>query len=336
MRFGTLTAPDGVLVVAEIGNNHEGRPEVAERLVREAAAAGANAVKFQTFQTRYFVRPTDAARYRQLSAFELAPAAFVRLQRVARNEGLGFLSTPLDLPSVEVLHDLVDAYKIASGDNTFYPLLDAVCATGLPVIVSSGATELTALQGIKRHIEAQWRARAVSPPLAMLHCVSCYPAPPEQVGLLAIPTLSRELRCTIGYSDHTMGTQACLTAVALGARIIEKHFTLDTHFSDFRDHQLSSDPAEFRRLVAGIREVRTLMGSGDKAVRACEADMVHAIRRSIVAAAALPAGHRLTSADLMWLRPADGLPPGREHELIGRVLARPVAVGDVLDPHAFE
>jgi N,N'-diacetyllegionaminate synthase len=331
VKLGNRNLADGVVVIAEIGNNHEGSIEVAERMVREAAASGADAVKFQTFQARFFVRASDTARYARMSKFELTPAQFTRLHDVARECGVLFISTPLDLPSVDTLRPLVDAFKIASGDNTFYPLLDAVCATGKPVIISSGATTLDELQSIYAYAR-----RRCQGPLALLHCVSSYPAPPDQLGLSAIRTLAAQFDCPIGYSDHTLGIQACLTAVALGARIIEKHFTLDKNFSDFRDHQLSSDPAEFRHLVDGVRGVEASLGSGDKQVRACETDMVTAIRRSIVAAADLPAGHRLAAADLMWLRPAGGVPPGREAELIGRVLTQPLALGDMIRPDHLE
>ncbi len=214
MIIGSHDTGQRVLIVAEIGNNHEGRVDVAERLVREAAACGAHAVKFQTFQTRYFVRPADAARFQRLSAFELTPAAFLHLQRVAKSEGLLFFSTPLDLPSVEVLRDLVDAYKIASGDNTFYPLLDAVCATGRPMIVSSGATDLALLRHIAGYIEGRWRQAGVAPGLAVLHCVSCYPAPPDQLGLAAIGTLARELSCV----DRLFGSHHWHTGLRAGRR----------------------------------------------------------------------------------------------------------------------
>lgn len=330
MKIGSVSIDERVLVVAEIGNNHEGRIDVAERLVREAAACGADAVKFQTYQTRHFVRPADQARYERMARFELSPASFRQLHRVAKDEGLLFISTPLDLPSVETLRDLVDAFKIASGDNTFYPLIDAVLATGGPVIISSGATPLDELRGIVAYVTSRRAGADVAAALAVLHCVSCYPAPHEQLNLAAIPALAQELGVPIGYSDHTLGPAACLAAVALGARIIEKHFTLDRNFSDYRDHQLSSDPAEFRDLVAALRQVSAAMGSAEKSVRPCEAEMRPAIRRSIVAAADLAAGHVLTRADLGWMRPAGGLAPGREDEVVGRRLSKALAQGEAI------
>src|SRR5207244_6909442 len=142
--------------------------------------------------------------------------------------------------------------------------------------------------------------------LAILHCVSSYPVPPDQANLAAIPFLASQLGCTVGYSDHTTGVEACLIAVALGAQIIEKHFTLDKHYSDFRDHQLSADPPEMKRLVDGIAHVTLLLGRPEKRIQPSEVATAQAARRSIAAAADLPAGHRLRLEDLLWIRPAAG------------------------------
>lgn len=170
----------------------------------------------------------------------------------------------------------------------------------------------------------------------MLQCGCSYPLPPEEAYLRAIPLLGSELGVTVGYSDHTLGIEASLGAVALGARIIEKHFTLDNGFSDFRDHQLSADPDEMRRLVDGVRKMEKLLGRAEKTVQPSEAGNRQVARRSIVAAAELAAGHRLTSADLTWIRPAVGLAPGEEAQLIGRTLKRPVNFGEPLLPRDVE
>lgn len=331
MTFHELLA-QRVLIVAEIGNNHEGNVDVALRMVDEAAASGADAVKFQTFRTSRFQSPRDEARYRRLASFELSQDAFRRLHDRARERGLIFLSTPLDLESAAFLEPLVDAYKIASGDTTFYPLLSAVAATGKPVVLSSGLSDLRLIAEVKGYVELAWASRGIAGELAILHCVTSYPAPAEQANLAAIPLMAQTLGCPIGYSDHTLGITACIAAAALGARVIEKHFTLDKAFSDFRDHQLSADPSEMRELVTAVREVSVLVGSAAKVVQPSEAALELVVRRSIAAGADLAAGQTITWNDLVWVRPAGGLPPGEEHQVVGRVTRRQLAAGDPILP----
>jgi N,N'-diacetyllegionaminate synthase len=323
MKIGAFDTGERVLVVAEIGNNHEGKVDLAHTLVREAAACCVDAVKLQVYRTSLFVRASEEERYERMTRFELAPAAIEELAADAQSLGLLFIATPLDLESAALLEPLLDAYKIASGDNNFLPLLDAVAATGKPVIVSSG---LTSLEEMTRAVE-RLRSAGVGE-LAVLHCTSSYPAPAAEANLSAIRSLAKQLGCTVGYSDHTLGDEAALAAVAAGARIVEKHFTLDKDYSTFRDHALSADPAELRELVARIRRVEELLGRPDKRLQPSERETAEAARRSIVAAVDLPAGHTLALADLTWLRPADGLPPGQEAQLLGRTLRRRVSRGE--------
>ena len=328
MHIGGFNLDEKVLVVAEIGNNHEGNVEVAKTLVQRAAACGVDAVKFQTFQTRYFVRRQDRARYERLKQFELPYSAWEELCKVTKDLGLLFFSTPLDLESARFLKDLVDCYKIASGDNNFYPLLEQVCQTGQDIILSSGISDLDLVQQSKRYIEDHWSRQGLQPGLAILHCVSSYPVPAEQANLAAIPYMRSTLGCPIGYSDHTLGLTACIIAMALGAQIIEKHFTLDKNYSDFRDHQLSADPKELKELVTLATLVPRMVGKPEKIVQPCEVEMVEAIRRSIVAGADLARGHCLTWDDLTWLRPGTGLTPGEENLLLGRTLKRAMTSGE--------
>jgi N,N'-diacetyllegionaminate synthase len=330
MQIGAHRIEDRVAIVAEIGNNHEGSLDVARRLVEAAARAGVDAVKFQTFRTRFFTSGRDRARFERLSSFELSEDAFRELAGLARSLGLGFLSTPLDLGSARFLEPLVDVFKIASGDNDFLPLMAQVARTGKPLIISTGLAELAHLQRIKAFVEGVRGQPAPPPELAFLHCVCAYPAPPEQANLRAIPLLAEALACTVGYSDHTTGPEACLAAVSVGARIIEKHFTLDKHFSEFRDHQLSADPDEMKRIVEGIRRIEVLLGKREKRVQPAEVANQQVARRSIVAARDLPAGHRLSWEDLTWIRPAGGLAPGNEEVLLGKSLQRAVSFGEML------
>lgn len=330
MRIGEFDLEKKVLIVAEIGNNHEGNFNLAEDLVRKAAECGVDAVKFQTFRTERLVAPSDGRRFQQLKSFELSYAQFMELSRLAHSLGLLFISTPLDLKSAEFLEGLVDAYKIASGDNNFYPLIAQVVKTGKPVMISSGASDYAQVDRTVAFVKDQWGGQPTECPLAILHCVSSYPVPLDEANLGAIGFLSRKLDVPVGYSDHTLGLDASLAAVAVGARIIEKHFTLDKNFSQFRDHQLSADPVEMQELVSRVRAVTSMLGSGEKVLQPCEEASAHIIRRSIAAASDLPRGHRLEWSDLMWVRPGDGLAPGEERLLIGRELKRDVRLGEKL------
>lgn len=339
MKLATFDTTQRVLVVAEIGNNHEGDFAAAQELVRRAALAGADAVKFQTFRAELFVRPNDAARLAQLKRFELTFDQFASLSQLARSIGLLFISTPLDLESAAFLPQTCDALKIASGDNNFLPLIECAAGSGRPLIVSGGLATLDSLRAGCEVIRSVWRSQgsndcrspadsALHERLAVLHCVSSYPAPAEQASLSAISTLGHELGVTPGYSDHTLGIDVAALSVVAGARIVEKHFTLDKRRSSFRDHQLSADPNDMRELVRRIRQYEALLGDGEKRAQPCEASGLVALRRSIVARSDLAAGHRIRPEDLIWQRPGDGLPPGREAELIGRTLARALRAGE--------
>ncbi len=323
--------PGRVLVVAEIGNNHEGDFELAKVMVRAAAECGVDAVKFQTFKTRYFVSERDQARYDRLSSFELSFAQFEELRTLAKSLGLLFVSTPMDIESAEFLDDLVDFYKIASADNTFWPLIDSLTTTGKPIVLSTGLAGFEEVVKSKAFIEERWRAHGSSASLAVLHCVSCYPVPMDQASLASIAFLAEKLGGIVGYSDHTLGTSACLAATALGARIIEKHFTLDKQHSDFRDHQLSADPEEMTLLVDGVARVARMLGAPGKTIQPCEAESKTLIRRSIVAAAELPKGHRLIRDNLTWIRPGGGCPPGTEDQLLGKTLNRSIGFGEPIN-----
>lgn len=326
MRIGKLSSEERPLLVAEIGNNHEGDVEAARSLFRHARDAGADAVKLQIFAAERMVRPSDPARLEQLRRFQLDPDAVVELAGLARELGLAFVATPLDLESVELLEPLVDAFKIASGDNDFWALLDLVGATTKPVIVSSGLSDLAGIARAKERVEAAGGGGEVG----VLHCVSAYPASPESANLAAIGVLRAQLGCTVGYSDHLLGIEGCLAAVAVGAEIVEKHFTLAHDYSEFRDHQLSANPAELAELAGAMIRFAALRGTAIKEIQDEEEPLLTAARRSIVAATDLDSGTTLTGEDLAWLRPRDGLAPGDEEQLIGRRLRRDVARGESL------
>lgn len=330
MKIGPFNTDDRVLIVAEIGNNHEGSAARAADLVRAAAECGVDAVKFQTVRADQLVSHKEASRFERLRSFELSDGEFAELSRLAHRHGLLCISTPLYLDAVEMLEPLVDAYKIASGDNDFIPLLEMVARTGKPVIVSTGASRLAQVKTAAATIRKIWQPPPYSGELGILQCVSSYPTPPEQAQLGAIGSLAHTFGCAIGYSDHTLGMDACVLAVAAGARILEKHFTLDKQFSDFRDHALSADPAEMRQLVRRVRAAESMLGKSDKEVQPCEQTAAVAIRRSIAAARDLKRGETLALGDLKWIRPGSGLRPGQEHLLVGRKLVRDITRDDFL------
>lgn len=318
-----------VLVVAEIGNNHEGNLRTALDLVRLAAEARADAVKFQTFRTELFVRRLDRERFDRLKGFELSPADFRRLADAAHEQGLLFLSTPLDLESARMLEPLVDAFKIASGDNTFFPLIDHVAGTGKPLVLSSGLLDLESIRRTIGRIDGVWAAQKITQRPVVLHCVTGYPVPIDQTNLGAIRAIA-SLDCIPGYSDHTIGIEAAALSAALGARVIEKHFTFDKTRTGFRDHQLSADPADLAELVQRVRRTEALLGTGEKVLQPVERELAQAVRRSIAAAIDLPSGTVIASHHLTWLRPGSGIAPGEEARLLGRALARDVAAGELL------
>jgi sialic acid synthase SpsE len=300
-------------------------------MVLEAARAGAQAVKFQTFVPERLVSPLQAERLAVLRRFQLSRDQFAELAGLARDQGLAFLSTPFDPDSARFLDRLVPAFKIASGDNDFWPLLEAVAATGKPVLLSTGLSGLAQVRRSLDFLREAWAGSGVEGRAVVMHCVSSYPTPAEEANLAALGPLAG-LGQTVGYSDHTLGIEAAVMAVALGARVVEKHFTLDKRLSDFRDHQLSADPEEMAELVRRVRLAESLLGGGGKGLRECEREVAVAARRSVVAGRDLPAGTVLGLDDLDWLRPGGGLPPGGERELIGRRLAAAKRCGEMILP----
>ncbi|HPD29436.1 MAG TPA: N-acetylneuraminate synthase family protein [Phycisphaerae bacterium] len=331
MRIGELDLNQRVMVAAEIGNNHEGSYSLAQEMILRAAQAGVDAVKFQTIVPERLVSPGEEKRLAMLRRFQLSYEQFARLQEVATNAGVLFLSTPFDLQSAGFLAPLVPAFKIASGDNNFFPLIDVIARTGKPIILSAGLADLEDVRRTKGFIERIWTELGVDPGLAVLHCVVSYPTPAKDANLLAIRKLA-SLGVTVGYSDHTVGIEAAVLSVACGARIIEKHFTISKTYSDFRDHRLSADPSDMADLVRRVRLAEEMLGSQEKRMLEAEQPLALATRRSIVAARDLPAGTVLKWEHLDWLRPGGGLAPGRESELLGRRLACPVAKGKPLMP----
>ena len=278
MKIGHLDTSERVVIVAEIGVNHEGNMEVAHELIGRAADAGADAVKFQVYHTDLYVDPADTERYERMKRFELRPGEFTRLANDAHRLGLAFIATPFDLPSADLCIRICDAVKIASKDIDLWPLLERVVRSDKPMIVSTGMSDVVRVQKMLKWIYAK---RGPLREQAVLHCVSGYPVPYEQAQLREIQSLKSNYGfiAEVGYSDHTIGIDAAPLAVALGARIIEKHFTLDHNYSDFRDHAISATPDEFALLVQRVRAAEIMLGEPVKRVQPCEQDTIEACER---------------------------------------------------------
>ena len=331
MKIGHVDLNKDVLIIAEIGNNHEGSYALAEEMIGLAAQAGAGAVKFQTIVPNRLVSATQNARVQQLERFRLSYDEFEKLSKVAEQENILFLSTPFHLESARFLEPLVPAFKIASGDNNFFPLIEVIAGTGKPIIMSTGLMNLTEIVQSKDFIERIWHENGIQQELALLHCVVSYPTAPNDANLLAIKQLQK-LGVTVGYSDHTIGIEAAVLSVALGARIIEKHFTIAKDYSDFHDHRLSADPQDMAQLVQRVKQALELLGDGEKSLPDCERKVISKVRRSIVASRNLAKGTVLTWDDITWVRPATGLAPGREEEILGKTLIRTVEQGEMILP----
>jgi N,N'-diacetyllegionaminate synthase len=327
-------------VIAEAGVNHGGDLDRARRLVDAAARAGADAVKFQTFQAgRLVVAAAPKAAYQErvpgtalemLRALELDEPAHRTLQAHCRDRGILFLSSPFEEASADLLERLgLPAFKLPSGELTNLPFLDHVARKGRPVLLSTGMATLGEVE----------RALAALAPLGpgrvvLLHCVSSYPARPEDANLRAMATLARNFQVPVGYSDHTPGLEVALAAVALGAAVLEKHLTLDRTLPG-PDQAASLEPGEFQALVAGVRTVESALGHGRKEPAPSELELVRVARKSVFAARDLARGTVLEPGHLVIKRPGTGLPPECLPALLGRTLRRdlpgdaPVGPGDV-------
>ena len=329
MKIGNFNADEKVLITAEIGNNHEGSFTLAEEMINLAAEAGADAVKFQTIVPERLVSPKQTERIARLKQFQLTYREFEKLADVASSKNVLFLSTPFDIDSARFLNDLVPAYKIASGDNNFFPLIEVIAKTGKPIIMSTGLMEMEEIKQTADFIHNIWNENNINQDMALLHCVSAYPTPTEQANLLAIRKL-KKIVPTVGYSDHTLGIQAAICSVALGARIVEKHFTLDKNYSNFHDHKISADPDDMGRLVENIREVCLMLGSGEKTPQKNELELCGTIRRSAAASRDLPKGTIVSDTDLIWIRPGNGITLGNEDQILGKPLCRSIAKGELI------
>lgn len=331
-------AKNSVMVIAEVGVNHNGNEQLAQELIVAAKNAGADVVKFQTFRADalavsaaktadYQARQVGSESQRDmLRRLELPVEAFGRLKKFCDTQGIRFLSSPFDEASVDALEKLdVFAFKVGSGEITNFPLLQCIARTKKPLLMSTGMADLSEIREA-----VAWVKKQGVQDLVLFHCVSDYPTNPRDLHLNFLKTLQAEFQVPLGLSDHTLSTTVAAAAVALGVTYIEKHLTLDRSMAG-PDHQASLDPKDFAQMVQGIREITLAMGSAQKVLTPTEIKTKNIVRKSIVARAPLTKGTRLELSHLAFKRPGDGLSPAQFEKLLGKKLCCDVAIDEKID-----
>lgn len=315
-----------VFIIAEAGDNHNGDIDLAYKLIDIAKASGADAVKFQTFVTEEIIAEnaemaeyqkenvgTNETQFEMVKKLELSFSQFVELKNYCDEIGIKFLTTAFDIPSLHfIVNDLhVDMLKIPSGEITNYPYLVECAKTKLPIILSTGMCNVKEIEDCINVLKNNGTTD-----ITLLHCTTEYPAPIDSVNLLAMKTLKKRFNTKVGYSDHTKGTKISEYAVAMGASIVEKHFTIDKNLPG-PDHKASLDPQELKTLVENIRELEIVLGTGEKIAQSAEIKNIAIARKSIVAKRAIKKGEMFTDENLGCKRPGDGVSPMRWNEVIG-------------------
>lgn len=332
---------DKVIIIAEAGVNHNGSMELARRMVRAAAEAGADFVKFQTAVPELVIsayapkaeyqKETTGSAESQLEmcrAIHLPLSAYAELAELCRREGIGFMSTPFDLVSIDCLAPLAMEYwKIPSGEITNLPYLRKIGARGEKVIMSTGMATLSEVAQAVDILEAAGTPRSN---IWLLHCTTQYPAPYASVNLRAMDALATLGCAGVGYSDHTQGIEVSVAAVAMGARVIEKHFTLDRTMEG-PDHRASLEPDELAALVSACRHVEAALGDGVKNVADAERANIEVARKSIVAARAIAAGEIFTEANITVKRPGNGISPLLWDKVLGLAAPRSFSPDELIE-----
>ena len=334
--------PSPVIVIAEAGVNHNGDLDLAKRLIEIAAAAGADYVKFQTFNAERIVtqdaskaeyqnRTTDSleSQFNMLKKLELTPEMHIDLIDHCAKKSIKFLSTGFDIESVEMLVNLGQRLiKIPSGEITNYPYLRYVGSLQLPIILSTGMSTLKEIGEALDVLESSGSARSR---ITILHCTTEYPAPISEVNLRAIETIRSTFGVPVGYSDHTEGIDVSIGAVALGATVIEKHFTTSRSLPG-PDHRASLEPDELAALISALRKMEVALGDGVKAPTASELGNIQVARRSIVARTSIRSGDFFSETNLTTKRPGSGISPMQWNKMVGKKSLRDYLPDELIDP----
>jgi N,N'-diacetyllegionaminate synthase len=329
-----------VFIIAEAGINHNGSIETAYRLIDEAKEAGADAIKFQSFKANKLVtRRADKANYQKLTTnnsesqfdmikkYELDVASHEKLLHYCNEKEIIFLSTPFDHDSIDLLYTLgIDIFKIPSGEITNLPYLRHIGSLAKEVILSSG---MSTLQEVADALEILVNSGVKIENITVLHANTMYPTPMEDVNLNAMSTIHRELNVAVGLSDHTLGIEVDIAAVAMGAGIIEKHFTLDRSMSG-PDHIASLEPSELKDMITSIRNIEKALGDGVKLPTSSEKPNIVVARKSIIAGCKIKKGDIFTEENIVTKRPGDGISPMKWDEIIGSIATKDYEVDDLI------
>ncbi len=334
-----MVSGEPVFIIAEAGVNHNGDIAMALQLCDAAKMTGADAVKFQTFRAEdlvvrgaptaeYQARQTgDHDQFLMLERLELSEAQHEKIKAHCDAIGIEFFSTPFSVDAVDMLVKLgVKRLKLSSGELTHRALVEHAAATQLPLLMSTG---MGTMLEISEAVDWVLSARGHLRDFVVLHCTSAYPAPDKTLNLLAMQSMKRDLNIDIGYSDHSLGIEAPVAAVALGATVIEKHLTLDRHLPG-PDHGASLEPSEFLLMVQSIRRVTAMLGDGVKAPLLEELDTARVARRSVVAAVDIAVGEVITARMLTCRRPATGIVPRDLQRVVGQSALTSILAGSVL------
>jgi sialic acid synthase SpsE len=312
--------PEETYVIAEAGINHNGDFDTAKQLVQEAATVGANAVKFQIWDAPKLSSDSDFIK--DLSSWELKRDEWNELNNIANRRGIDFLASVFDQQSVDILTDFNPKFiKIASGDLTHTPLIDYIAAQDIPIILSTGMATMEEVSRAVRTI------REHHDNLVLLHCISSYPVGIEQLNLRSIDVLRDAFYLPVGYSDHTLGTLAPSVAVSRGARVVEKHFTLDKTMEG-PDQELSAEPDEFAAMVEQIRQIEKSKGEREIATQPVEEDSKTAMRRSLTARSTIKRGETISEDKVKIARPEQGIPPNQLTTVLGRLAGRDIETNE--------
>jgi N-acetylneuraminate synthase len=323
---------DHIYIIAEAGVNHNGDVDVAIQLIDKAAEAGADAVKFQMFDAdeltgedaplaEYQKHSGQTSQREMLHALTLTEDDFTKLSNYTKQKEIDFIVTPFDTNSAQFLASLnVPAIKIPSGEITHLSFLEKVATLGIPVILSTGTCNLEEVD------DAVQIFKAAGIDLSILHCTSSYPAPYDQINLRVMDTLSKKFGVPVGLSDHSEGITVPIAAAALGAKIIEKHFTLDRTM-DGPDHKASLEPHELTAMIEGIRQAESALGSSEKVIQPAEANTASVARRSTVAVQDIAAGEKLSTENTALKRPGTGIPPKEYESVMQKTAQENIAAG---------